>query len=98
MPMGGKAKSPRIAFLFALVAIVAACSKPLPGEGTPEARLYRDRCGTSCHLAVAPASMPYATWEMILPRMEQRIRASAATPLSPEERRVIESYLKKYSR
>jgi hypothetical protein len=93
----GKAKSPRTAILTVVVAALAGCSKPLPGEGTPEAKLYRERCGTSCHQPVAPASMPYATWEMILPRMEQRIRASTQPPLGAEERTLLEAYLKKYS-
>jgi hypothetical protein len=75
---------------------LAACSRPLPAEGTPEAKLYRERCGT-CHRAVSPTAMPYATWEMILPRMEQRIRASREPPLSADERHVIAEYLKKYS-
>jgi len=98
MQKDGKAKPPRIAVLAVLVAMSEACSKPLPGEGTAEAKLYRERCGTSCHLPISPASMPFATWQMILPRMEQRIRATSAAPLSGDERQLIESYLKKYSR
>ena len=57
--------------------------------------LLSARC-TTCHAPVSPASMPYATWEMVLPRMEQRIRASQP-PMSAEEQRAIETYLKKYS-
>ena len=83
-------------WLFAL-ALVVACSKPLPGEGTAEAKVYRERCGTTCHAPVAPASMPYATWEMILPRMEKRIRSSTQPPMSADEQHAIEAYLKKYS-
>lgn len=79
-----------------ILALAGACSRPLPAEGTPEAKLYRERCGT-CHRAVSPATMPYATWEMILPRMEQRIRASTQPPLSADERRVIARYLKRYA-
>src|SRR5882724_2744291 len=93
----GKANPPKALFFGLGLALLAGCSKPLPGEGTPEATLYRDRCGTTCHQPVSPASMPYATWEMILPRMEQRIRASTQPPLNAEEQSTIEAYLKKYA-
>jgi hypothetical protein len=90
--MRGKANR---SWLILLLAI--GCSKPLPGEGTPEAQLYRERCG-NCHSPIEPASMPYATWEMILPRMQQRIGGSGQPPLTPADRRTIEAYLKKYAR
>jgi hypothetical protein len=86
---------PYVVIAFSLA---AGCSRPLPGEGTPEARVYRERCGTTCHAPVAPSSMPYATWEMILPRMQQRIGASGQPPLGPDELATIEAYLKKYAR
>ena len=87
-----------IATRLAVVAIVAlaACSRPLPEEGSASAELYRRRCG-SCHRAIHPATMKYATWQMVLPRMEQRIRAAGEPPLGDEERRAIESYLERNS-
>ena len=97
IPPPGKAKYRRCAVGLSVVFLLAiGCSKALPDDGTPEAQLYRDRCGT-CHSPVAPSSMPYATWEMILPRMEQRTRAAGQAPITPAERRTIESYLKKYA-
>src|ERR1051325_10645751 len=94
---GGKANVTRSTIFAAGLAALAACSKPLPAEGTREADLYRARGGASCHAAVSPASMPYATWQMVLPRMEERLRASGA-PLTADEGSAIESYLKKYAR
>jgi hypothetical protein len=41
--------------------------------------------------------MKYATWQMVLPRMEQRISAAGEPPLGDEERRAIESYLERNS-
>ena len=97
MTLPGKAKATKAAGITVLVMLAGACSRPLPAEGTPEATLYRDRCGT-CHSPVMPASMPYATWEMILPRMEQRIASSGRPPMTAEERKTIEDYLKKFAR
>jgi diheme cytochrome c len=94
MPTPGKAKYRRVARLSVVLLLSLGCSKPLPGEGTREAQLYRERCG-NCHSPVAPSSMPYATWEMILPRMDQRIGGSGQAPLTPEEHQTIEAYLKK---
>jgi mono/diheme cytochrome c family protein len=79
----------------ALVAL-AACSRPLPEEGSASAELYRRRCG-SCHRAISPATMKYATWKMVLPRMEERIRAAGQAPMDDEDRRALESYLEKNS-
>ena len=87
-----------IAMRFAVAAIVAlaGCSRPLPEEGSASAEVYRRHCG-SCHQAINPATMKYATWKMVLPRMEQRTRAAGQPPLGDEERSVIESYLERNS-
>jgi hypothetical protein len=74
--------------------MVAGCSRPLPEAGSAAAELYRNRCGT-CHAAVAPSSMKYQLWEMVLPRMEARIREAGAPPLSAADRESIRSYLER---
>jgi diheme cytochrome c len=81
-----------------LALALPGCSRPLPAAESAEAKLYRERCGTTCHGAYSPESMPFPTWEMILPRMEQRIAASSEPPLGADERRAIVDYLRKYAR
>jgi hypothetical protein len=80
--------------MAAVWATAAACSRPLPEAGSATAELYRSRCGT-CHAAVAPSSMKYQLWEMVLPRMEARMREAGAPPLSATERESIRSYLER---
>jgi mono/diheme cytochrome c family protein len=74
--------------------MTAACSHPLPEGGSAAAQIYRSRCGT-CHAPLNPNSMKYALWEMVLPRMEARIREAGAPPLSEAERESIRSYLER---
>lgn len=93
MARAGKARSLAPCVLFVL--LLASCSHPLPEEGTAAAALYRERCG-SCHRPVAPSAMKPATWQMILPRMEQRMRATGR-PLLAEERAAIEAYVRRNS-
>jgi hypothetical protein len=76
------------------VALLAGCSRPLPEEGSASAELYRARCG-GCHRAIPPSTMKLAAWEMILPRMEARMRASG-TAVDPAEMAQIRAYLAKY--
>jgi hypothetical protein len=73
---------------------ITACSHPLPEAGSTAAELYRRRCGT-CHAAVAPSSMKYKVWEMVLPRMEARMRETGTPPLGATERESIRSYLER---
>jgi hypothetical protein len=84
-----------IAAAAAVWAIGAGCSRPLPEAGTPAAELYRSRCGTRCHAAVAPRSMKYEVWEMVLPRMERRIGEAREPPLTAAERESIRVYLER---
>jgi len=80
--------------IVAAGAIAAGCSRPLPEAGSAAAELYRARCGV-CHAAVAPSSMKYQLWEMVLPRMEARMHATGAPPLTASERETIRSYLER---
>ena len=90
----GKARLSSSVLAASLLTTVAACSRPLPEAGSPAAELYRARCGT-CHRAIPPAAMKLAAWEMILPRMEARMRASG-TAADPAEMATIRAYLAKY--
>jgi len=78
---------------FLFLAVVG-CARPLPEAGSDAAAVYETRCG-SCHRAANPASMKYAVWEMVLPRMEQRMREAHLPPLNDEERATISAYLKR---
>jgi hypothetical protein len=84
------------AMWMVLLAGLVACSRPLPEAGSPSAELYRKRCGTTCHRPVAPAVMKFPAWRMVLPRMEQRMRA-AGNPLTADERDTIVGYLQRHS-
>ncbi len=95
MSRGGKGIFGFCAAAIAAATVLESCARPLPEEGTPAAMLYRARCGT-CHRAVSPTAMKAQTWQIILPRMEQRMRASGQ-PLSPQERATIEAYLQRNS-
>ena len=89
----GKGKATVVA-LGAAWAITSGCSRPLPEAGSAAAELYRSRCGT-CHEAVAPRSMKYKLWDMVLPRMEERMREAGASPLTALERESIRAYLER---
>jgi Dihaem cytochrome c len=95
MTSSGKGNSP--ASVVILVLSLAACSRPLPEAGSPAVEVYEKRCG-SCHRAFDPTSMKYALWEMVLPRMEERMRSANLPPLSDEERSTIVAYLKRNAR
>ncbi len=87
---------PRFALSLLAVCAALACSSPLPEEGSAAATLYRERCGT-CHHAYAPSSMKFAVWEMVLPRMESRMREGKQPALTPAERAAIVDYLRRNS-
>jgi hypothetical protein len=78
------------------LAAALGCSRPLPEEGTAAEVLYRERCGT-CHRAYPPSVLKFPVWEMVLPRMENRMRELRQPPLSAEERTAIVDYLKRNS-
>lgn len=93
MSVGGKAILGFAAAAITAVSLLAGCSHPLPEEGSSDAALYRARCG-SCHPAVSPKAVKPPTWQMIMPRMVERMRA-AGQPLGPQERAAIEAYLER---
>jgi hypothetical protein len=77
------------------LSILAGCTRPLPEEGSAAAELYRQRCGTTCHRPFQPSSMKYPLWNMVLPRMDQRIHEAGQPPLNLDERMTIDSYLRR---
>ena len=87
--------APPVAALLIAVSL-AGCTRPLPEEGSQAAVLYEQRCGT-CHRPYHPTATKFATWEMILPRMEQRMAEARRPPLTPAERQAIREYLRRHS-
>lgn len=87
----------RSAFAFALtalawVAALAACSRPLPEEGSEDARMYVARCGV-CHRSYQPSVMTPAMWEIVVKRMDPLYPANGMPPLAGSERERIMAYL-----
>ena len=77
------------------IGALAACSSPLPEEGSASAELYRNRCG-SCHRLYQPRSLKFPLWEPIVERMETYLRHSRQ-PLTVAERKTILAYLRQHA-
>lgn len=82
----------RLIATLALVA-TAACSQPLPEEGSADARLYVDRCGR-CHAVYMPGMLTSAMWEAMVGRMEGEMKRRGR-PLDPVDRERILAYLQR---
>lgn len=74
----------------------AGCARPLPEEGSPQARLYAERCG-SCHRPYAPGSLGPAMWKFQLGRMDEKFRVAGQRPPSQAERSEILDYLTRHA-
>ncbi|HEY2773729.1 MAG TPA: hypothetical protein VGK20_06730 [Candidatus Binatia bacterium] len=70
----------------------AACSRPLPEEGSADAQLYAAQCG-SCHAPYQPHSMTSTMWKLQVDRMDQKFREVGRVPPSGPERQRILRYL-----
>jgi len=81
----------RLIFMTVAMALSAACSRPLPEEGTRPATLYAQQCG-SCHPAYAPSLLTAKMWEAMVARMEIEMRRSGRA-LNQEDRSEILAYL-----
>jgi len=80
----------------ALVLALAAASctpKPLPEEGSADARLYVERCG-GCHVVYRPEVLKAKMWETMVARMEVEMSRRGVT-LPPSDRDAILAYLKR---
>ena len=79
---------------------IAGCTvgrpTPIPGAGSPAARLYVEKCGP-CHSVPHPKRHTFEEWRHIIVVMKKRM-ASKGMTLTPSENRVILGYLQKHSR
>jgi hypothetical protein len=79
-----------------IVGCAAGRPTPIPDTGSPEARLYAEKCGP-CHSVPHPKRHTYAEWEHIIIVMKERMESKGMT-FTPEEEKIVLSYLKKHSR
>jgi len=79
-----------VVFLGALLS--GGCSRPLPEAGSPEARLYAERCG-GCHSPYQPGLQTAAMWDLTVARMEATRMRAAGIRLRESDRRAIHDYL-----
>jgi hypothetical protein len=73
--------------------LTAACSRPLPEEGTPAALLYAQRCG-GCHAVYRPELLTAGMWSAMVDRMEIELRRRGR-PLDAGEKTEILAYLQR---
>jgi mono/diheme cytochrome c family protein len=85
----------RVAFL-SLVALLAACSTPLPDPTSAGAQVYQVRCA-GCHRVYEPGLLTAAMWEMQIDRMQEEMTRRGVNPLTAQERHLIMSYLRSHS-
>ena len=85
----------RPAFLLVL-ALLAACSTPLPDPQSAGAQVYGVRC-SGCHQLYAPGSLTAAMWEVQVERMQPEMRRRGVNPLTEQERYLVLSYLKAHA-
>lgn len=64
----------------------------MPDEGSYAAQLYVKRCG-ECHQAYNPRMMTAAMWAVKVDLMQERMKQTGLTPLTPDERKTILNYL-----
>jgi len=86
--------------LIMFLVLVAGCAStptPIPDPGSAGARVFKERC-SGCHALAHPKRLGYNEWERKLELMERRMEQRRMPPLTPEERRAILGYLRKYSR
>jgi hypothetical protein len=89
-------KSARLAVAALFGALLNGCAPELPGIDTPGARVYLEACG-SCHVAIPPSALKYASWEFQVDRMDEFRRARGWGPLPAEQRTIVLNYLKQHA-
>ena len=78
---------------LALVSLAfAGCQSKLPEEGSADAQLYTQRCG-SCHVPYNPHAMTPAMWGAQMKAMDDKIRKSGLPPLTAEQYKTLLDYL-----
>ncbi|MFO1465536.1 MAG: hypothetical protein U1F35_03695 [Steroidobacteraceae bacterium] len=80
---------PCLAFL-AFVAVADEHGASRQTANTPEARLYRDECG-SCHVAFPPRALPASSWKAIMAGLDQHFDTDAS--IDPALNRTIDAWL-----
>ena len=80
------------AVVLAVILAAAACSRPLPEEGSPEATLYAARCG-GCHAPYQPHTLTPLMWKLQVDRMDQKYRAAGLPVPGGAEREQLLDYL-----
>jgi len=85
--------APAAVMLTLAVALGACSAPPLPEDGSADARLYTERCG-SCHPLYRPGLLKAKMWEAMVARMEGEM-ARRGVPLSTADRDTILAYLKR---
>jgi len=83
--------------LLILPALYCSSFNTIPDEGTKEADLYSNKCG-SCHSLPHPSRHTYAQWDHTMSLMEMRMNENNFNPLNEEEKKMILEYLKKHAR
>jgi len=78
------------------LAVLGACSTPLPDPQSAGAQIYQVRC-SGCHAPYAPASLTAAMWEMQVERMQTVMVRAAVNPLTEQERFLVLTYLKAHA-
>jgi len=73
------------------------CTTTLPDPDSPGARLYTQRCVTSCHGAYPPSTMKFAMWTQMVDRMQGEMVRRGVPPLTDKEVATLLDYLKRHS-
>lgn len=82
--------------LLALALWVGGCARALPEEGSADAVLYGERCGT-CHPAYHPGTLTAAMWRIQVQRMDTKYAEAGMQPPGAAERARILAYLTRHA-
>jgi hypothetical protein len=86
-----------LTLITCMLAAPAYATTPIPDADSPEAKVYVEKCGV-CHVLPHPKRLSFNSWKHMLKLMDQRIAERDMSPLEPEEREAIETYLKRHAR
>jgi hypothetical protein len=86
-----------LTLITCLLAAPAYATTPIPDADSPEAKVYVAKCSV-CHVLPHPKRLSFSGWKHMLKLMDQRMEERGMSPLAPEEREAIETYLKRHAR
>lgn len=75
---------------LAFVASAGERAVKRPPAATPDARLYRDECG-SCHVPFPPRGLPASSWKAVMAGLDQHFGTDAS--IDPAASRTIGAWL-----